>query len=205
LNRRVNRVQSEKNPLRKHIAEAQIEEAGGRRAPDDWRGCENSQLLASARGRPMQSRRSSVRNGRDSPPYTTKRRRGSGGPHTQADPGSTSQPLVDVRDRRPAGHCPGSRPRKAQRNLEGMRKSARGRAQSWLDEWGRLLIRPVPALLGAMTSRSPYGRDLRQNSPFSGVLSEAERAEVLGAWQRTAATNETLRPGPHTQGCHRGQ
>lgn len=69
-------------------------------------------------------------------------------------------------------------------NLEGMRKSARGRAQSWLNEWERLLNGPVPALLGAMTSRSPYGRDLRQNSPFAGVLSEAERDEVLGSWHR---------------------
>lgn len=72
----------------------------------------------------------------------------------------------------------------AKRNLEGMRKSARGQAQSWLDEWEHLVNGPVPALLGAMTSRSPYGRDLRQNSPFAGVLSEAERAEVLAAWKR---------------------
>lgn len=72
----------------------------------------------------------------------------------------------------------------AKSNLEGMRKAARGRAQSWLDEWERLLDGTVPDLLGAMTSRSPYARDLRQNSPFAGVLSEAERVEVLEAWKR---------------------
>lgn len=72
----------------------------------------------------------------------------------------------------------------AKSNLKEMRKSARGRAQSWLDEWERLLNGSVSALLGAMTSRSQYGRDLRQNSPFAGVLSEVERAEVLAAWKR---------------------
>lgn len=69
-------------------------------------------------------------------------------------------------------------------NLEQMRQSVRGQAQSWLDEWERLLAGPVPALLGAMTSRSQYGRELRQNSPFAGVLSETERAQVLAAWHR---------------------
>jgi len=69
-------------------------------------------------------------------------------------------------------------------NLEKMRESARGQAQSWLDEWERLLAGPVPVLLGAMTSRSQYGRELRQNSPFAGILSETERAQVLAAWHR---------------------
>lgn len=70
----------------------------------------------------------------------------------------------------------------AARNLEQMRESARGQAQSWLDEWERLLAGPLPVLLSAMTSRSQYGRELRQNSPFAGVLSETERAQVLAAW-----------------------
>jgi hypothetical protein len=74
-------------------------------------------------------------------------------------------------------------------NLDAMRKSARGRAKSWLDDWERLLAGRVPALLGAMTSWSPYGRELRQNSPFAGVLSETERAEVLAAWQRYEGGN----------------
>lgn len=75
----------------------------------------------------------------------------------------------------------------ARTNLEAMRQSARGRTLSWLDEWERLLNGPLPAVLDAMTSRSPHGRDLRQNSPFAGVLSEAERAEVLEAWKKYEA------------------
>lgn len=70
----------------------------------------------------------------------------------------------------------------ALRNLETMRKSARGQARSWLDEWERLLDGPIEDLVAALTSRSPRGRDLRQNSPFAGVLSEAERDQVLASW-----------------------
>jgi excisionase family DNA binding protein len=70
----------------------------------------------------------------------------------------------------------------ALRNLETMRKAARGQARSWLDEWERLLAAPIEDLLAALTSRSPSGRDLRQNSPFAGVLSGAERDQVLASW-----------------------
>lgn len=70
----------------------------------------------------------------------------------------------------------------AHRNLEMMRASARGPALSWLDEWDRLLVAPIEELLNALTSQSPRSRDLRQNSPFAGVMSEAEREQVLAAW-----------------------
>jgi len=67
-------------------------------------------------------------------------------------------------------------------NLKTMRASARGQAVSWLDEWERLLDGSVENLLATLTSRSPRGRDLRQNSPFAGVLSESERTQVLASW-----------------------
>ena len=78
----------------------------------------------------------------------------------------------------------------AMRNLNEMRATARGRAKSWLDEWERLLEGSVPALLAAMTSRSQYGRDLRQNSPFAGILNDDERAEVLEAWKANEAGSD---------------
>jgi len=71
---------------------------------------------------------------------------------------------------------------RARENLETMRSAARGQARSWLDEWERLLDGPMEDLLLALTSRSQRGRDLRQNSPFAGVLSEAERDQVLASW-----------------------
>jgi excisionase family DNA binding protein len=70
----------------------------------------------------------------------------------------------------------------ARRNLERMRASAtRGSTRIWLDEWARLLDGPLPDLLSALTSISPRSRELRQNTPFAGVLTEDERQRVLDA------------------------
>ena len=73
----------------------------------------------------------------------------------------------------------------AKRNLETMRGVARGQAVSWIGEWERLIDGPVEDLLTELTSRSPHSRDLRQNSPFAGVLSEAQRADVLASWRES--------------------
>ncbi len=71
---------------------------------------------------------------------------------------------------------------RARRNLRTMRTSARGGAVVLLDEWERLLDGPVEDLVTALTSRSPRSRELRQNSPFAGLLSVDERNRVLEAW-----------------------
>lgn len=71
----------------------------------------------------------------------------------------------------------------ARANLELMQRSARGQATVWLDEWSRLLEAPTDELLGALTSTSQFSRELRQNSPFAGVLSEGERESALAAWR----------------------
>ena len=75
----------------------------------------------------------------------------------------------------------------ARRNLARMRKSSRGQTQRWLDEWDRLLKGNLDNLLAMLTSRSPKGREMRQNSPFAGLLDDTERTQVLDAWatQRT--------------------
>jgi excisionase family DNA binding protein len=71
----------------------------------------------------------------------------------------------------------------ARRNLDKMlASSARGAAKVWLDEWSQLLGGPIEGVLEALTSRSPRSRELRQNSPFAGVLSERERREVLAGY-----------------------
>lgn len=71
----------------------------------------------------------------------------------------------------------------ARTNLARMRKAVRGQARLWLDEWERLLDGPVDELLDTLTSRSPRARELRQNSPFAGLLGAEERLRVLGAWR----------------------
>lgn len=66
----------------------------------------------------------------------------------------------------------------ARDNLTLLRSTARGRAVTWVNEWDRLLDRPLHELLDALTSSTTKGRELRQNSPFAGVLSEGERIRV---------------------------
>ena len=67
--------------------------------------------------------------------------------------------------------------------VDKMRPSARGQAQKWLDEWERLLNRPVDQILAALTDRSLRGRELRQNSPFAGALTDDQRHTALEAWR----------------------
>jgi excisionase family DNA binding protein len=52
-------------------------------------------------------------------------------------------------------------------------------AAKWNAEWQRLLDGPIEQILAALTSPSLRSRELRQNSPFAGVLSEERRREVL--------------------------
>lgn len=73
--------------------------------------------------------------------------------------------------------------RSARANLAKMRGGARGQAKQWLDEWERLLDGPVEDLLTELTARTPKARELRQNSPFTALLSDAERQRVLDAWR----------------------
>lgn len=75
----------------------------------------------------------------------------------------------------------------ARENLRAMRESsARGAAQVWMREWERLLDGPLTDLLAALTSPSPRSRELRQNNPFAGVLSDEERRQVLQAARAAA-------------------
>jgi len=48
-----------------------------------------------------------------------------------------------------------------------------------LRQWQELLDGPLDQLLMALTSPSQRSRDLRQNSPFAGVLTDAERLAAL--------------------------
>lgn len=72
---------------------------------------------------------------------------------------------------------------KARVQVGRMRKSARGQALDWLDEWERLLDGPIGELLRKLLDPSPLGRELRQNSPFAGLLTVDERKRVLASWR----------------------
>jgi len=81
--------------------------------------------------------------------------------------------------------------RLAARNLERMRESSRGQARRWLDEWERLLDGPIDRVLSTLVSTSPRGRELRQNSPFAGVLDDMTRTRVLEQWRAVDAPAST--------------
>lgn len=58
--------------------------------------------------------------------------------------------------------------------------SSRRRGGKWRDRWISLLDGPLDDLLTALTADTVDSRELRQNSPFIGILSESERTAVLG-------------------------
>jgi len=80
----------------------------------------------------------------------------------------------------------------ARRNLERFRAiHAGGTVVRWLDEWRRIIAEGPEAVMRTLTSETAHAADLRQNSPFAGVLSESERRHVLESftrnWERRAA------------------
>jgi len=71
---------------------------------------------------------------------------------------------------------------KARRNLAVIRRANQDRsADSWLGEWGRLLRGPISAVVEVLVSTSQRARDLRQVTPFAGVLSDEERRAIYQA------------------------
>jgi hypothetical protein len=49
----------------------------------------------------------------------------------------------------------------------------------YADRWEDILIRPLPEIRRTLVDESPEADDLRQNSPFAGMLSEAERRRII--------------------------
>lgn len=76
----------------------------------------------------------------------------------------------------------------ARRNLERMRAAhPRGRVRADFDEWEKLLAGPLETLLDVLVSKAPRAVELRQNSPFAGVLTVAERTKLLRSFRRAGA------------------
>jgi hypothetical protein len=72
---------------------------------------------------------------------------------------------------------------KARNNLAHLKRvHSRGASSRWLAEWESLLDGPAEGVLEALTSRTPRARELRQNSPFAGVLTEQERRRALAGF-----------------------
>ncbi|WP_433299542.1 excisionase family DNA-binding protein [Actinoplanes sp. CA-030573] len=56
-----------------------------------------------------------------------------------------------------------------------------GASWEWLDRWQVVIDNGAEAVLDALTSSAEYAVQLRGTSPFTGILSEVERATVLAA------------------------
>ena len=72
--------------------------------------------------------------------------------------------------------------RQAHANL---RRMTRGHphAARLLGEWRRLLRRPVPEIVDVLVDPRQHARDLRQVTPFAGVLTTPERTAVYRAFR----------------------
>jgi hypothetical protein len=51
----------------------------------------------------------------------------------------------------------------------------------YAERWSELLSRSIPEIAAAIAADDQDGRDLRQNSPFAGVLNEQERRRIIDA------------------------
>lgn len=74
---------------------------------------------------------------------------------------------------------------KARDNLAKLRSADRGNSTRWLDEWDDLLDRSADEIVTAMLARTQRGIDLRQMTPFAGVLTDTERRKALRAVPRS--------------------
>ena len=88
---------------------------------------------------------------------------------------------------------------KARRNLAVMRRAnADGSAKGWLGDWQRRLRGPLPRVIEVLVSTNQHARDLRQVTPFAGVLSDDERQAIYradtAAQARCARTSSSTDP-----------
>lgn len=74
----------------------------------------------------------------------------------------------------------------AQGNLARWRLGHRpgGMSQQWMDRWEHLLRAGPDVVAEMLVSRAPEAVELRQNTPFAGVLPQRRRRQVLDAFTR---------------------
>lgn len=73
----------------------------------------------------------------------------------------------------------------ARQNISRMR-SVNPHASPLLDEWERILEGTVNQIVARMLDPSEHGRDLRQVTPFAGVLTPAQRAAAYRSFRAAA-------------------
>jgi len=76
---------------------------------------------------------------------------------------------------------------------EARRKIRRWRGEAridsrWADAWERILEKPLDQIARAVSADSSRARELRQTSPFAGVLTEQERNRLVRSVEERATT-----------------
>lgn len=71
----------------------------------------------------------------------------------------------------------------ARRNLARMRAAA-SHEHTWIDLWEKLIDLGPASVAAVLVSKDQLARDLRQGSPFAGVLTDAERIAAVGEVRR---------------------
>ncbi len=75
---------------------------------------------------------------------------------------------------------------KARDNLDRLLRQHQGTmAEVWLQRWQERINAGPGAVLKALTSEDPESVELRQNSPFAGVLPQPQRLKILEAFARS--------------------
>ena len=63
------------------------------------------------------------------------------------------------------------------------RHPGRGMTAHWLGQWQEVLDAGVDVVADVLTSQGPTALELRQNSPFAGVISQEVRSRVLTSFR----------------------
>jgi excisionase family DNA binding protein len=75
---------------------------------------------------------------------------------------------------------------KARENLDRLLRQHRSTmAEVWLRRWQEKINQGPGVVLKALTSEDPESVELRQNSPFAGVLPQPQRQKILEAFARS--------------------
>lgn len=80
---------------------------------------------------------------------------------------------------------------KARDNIARFRVIVAPGSQGYVEAWAKLIDAGMEVALAVATEDSEYGREMRQSSPFGGILSHQERFAFLREWKRQHAAKRS--------------
>jgi len=88
--------------------------------------------------------------------------------------------------------------RTAQENIVRWKPGHRsdGMSVRYLEQWERVIEDGIEAVVEALTGLDEHSSELRQNSPFAGVLPDADRQQILRSFREH--WDQTQHSGTHS-------